>query len=97
MKSFLALIGRDLRLAYRARGEALLAVAFFVLVVALFPLAIGPEPRLLVRIAPGILWVAALLAVLLSLDRLFLADREDGSLDLLHLAPLPDGTWYSYR
>ncbi len=89
MKSFLLLIGRDLRLAYRARGEALLAVAFFVLVVALFPLAIGPEPRLLVRIAPGILWVAALLAVLLSLDRLFLTDREDGSLDLLHLAPLP--------
>lgn len=89
MRSFLSIAGRDLRLAFRARGEALLAVIFFVLVAALFPLALGPEPRLLARIVPGILWVAALLAVLLSLDRMFLTDREDGSLDLLFLAPLP--------
>lgn len=89
MNAFLRIAGRDLRLAYRARGEALLAVAFFLLVAALFPLALGPEPRLLTRIAPGIVWVAALFAVLLSLDRIFLADREDGSLDLLYLAPLP--------
>ncbi|MEX0921851.1 MAG: heme exporter protein CcmB [Rhodovibrionaceae bacterium] len=89
MSGFLRIAGRDLQLAYRARGEALLAVAFFLLVAALFPLALGPEPRLLTRIAPGILWVAALFAVLLSLDRIFLADREDGSLDLLYLAPLP--------
>lgn len=89
MSVFLRIVGRDLRLAYRARGEALLAVGFFLLVAALFPLALGPEPQLLLRIAPGILWVAALLAALLSLDRIFLADREDGSLDLLHLAPLP--------
>lgn len=89
MSGFLQIVARDLRLAYRARGEALLAVSFFLLVAALFPLALGPEPRLLARIAPGILWVAALLAALLSLDRIFLADREDGSLDLLHLAPLP--------
>ena len=89
MSGVIQIVARDLRLAYRARGEALLAVSFFLLVAALFPLALGPEPRLLARIAPGILWVAALLAALLSLDRLFLADREDGSLDLLHLAPLP--------
>jgi heme exporter protein B len=66
-----------------------MAAVFFVLVVLLFPLGVGPEAAILARIAAGVLWVAALLAALLSLDRLFQADYEDGSLDLLLLAPLP--------
>lgn len=84
-----ALVRRDLRLALRQRGDLLTAVLFFLLTAALFPFGIGPEPNLLLRIAPGILWVTALLAVLLSLERLFLADGEDGSLDLLLVSPLP--------
>ncbi|SMF11874.1 heme exporter protein B [Tistlia consotensis] len=89
MSGLWALIRRDLRLALRQRGDLLTAVLFFLLTAALFPFGIGPEPNLLLRIAPGILWVTALLAVLLSLERLFLADWEDGSLDLLLLAPQP--------
>ncbi|MGP1253715.1 MAG: heme exporter protein CcmB [Kiloniellales bacterium] len=84
-----ALVARDLRLALRQRGDALTVVLFFVLTAALFPFGLGPEPNLLARIAPGIVWVTALLAVLLSLERLFLADYEDGSLELLAQAPLP--------
>lgn len=89
MRPFLGLVGRDLRLALRQRADASLVVLFFVLAAALFPFAVGPEPELLARLAPGVIWVSALLAVLLSLERLFLADFEDGSLDLLALAPLP--------
>ena len=89
MSGFLAVVGRDLRLALRQRSDVLMAVLFFVLTASLFPFAIGPEPNLLIRIAPGIIWVTALLAVLLSLERLFLADFEDGSLELLALAPTP--------
>lgn len=84
-----ALVRRDLRLALRQRGDLLTAVLFFLLTAALFPFGIGPEPNLLLRIAPGILWVTALLAVLLSLERLFLADWEDGSLDLLLVSGQP--------
>ena len=73
---FAAVVGRDLRLALRQRGDALTVVLFFVLTAALFPFGLGPEPNLLARIAPGIVWVTALLAVLLSLERLFLADYE---------------------
>lgn len=80
---------RDLRLALRQRGDAALAVLFFVLAAMLFPFGVGPEPNLLARIAPGVVWVTALLAVLLSLERLFLGDYEDGSLELLVLSPLP--------
>ncbi|MCH6588458.1 MAG: heme exporter protein CcmB, partial [Proteobacteria bacterium] len=80
---------RDLRLALRQRADAGMVVLFFVLTAALFPLAVGPEPNLLARMAPGVIWVTALLAVLLSLERLFLADYEDGSLELLALGPLP--------
>lgn len=87
----LGLVGRDLRLALRQRADAGTVVLFFVLIAALFPLAIGPAPDVLVRIAPGVIWVTALLAVLLSLERLFLADFEDGSLELLALAPAPLG------
>jgi heme exporter protein B len=84
-----ALLVRDLRLAVRAGGGFGLALAFFLIVTILVPLGVGPEARLLAEIAPGILWVAALLSALLSLDRLFAIDREDGSLDLLALSPLP--------
>jgi heme exporter protein B len=87
--ALLALIARDLRLSLRQGADGPVVVMFFVLTVMLFPLGIGPEPTLLARIAAGVIWVAALLACLLSLDRLFQADYEDGSLDLLALSVLP--------
>lgn len=89
MTAFLRIAARDLRLALRQRSDALMVVLFFVLTGALFPFGIGPEPNVLARIAPGILWVTALLAVLLSLERLFLADYEDGALELMALSPTP--------
>jgi len=79
---------RDVRLATRAGGSAALALAFFAMTATLTPLAVGADLRLLARIAGGVLWVAAVLAALLSLDRLFQADFEDGSLDVLALGPL---------
>jgi len=87
--AFWALVARDLRLALRQGSDAALVVAFFVLAVVLFPLGVGPEPQLLARIAAGVVWVTALLAALLSLDRLFQQDYEDGSLEVIALAPLP--------
>lgn len=83
------LLQRDLRLALRQRGDLAMVVMFFVLAVSLFPFGVGPEPKLLKRIAPGIIWVTALLAVLLSIDRIFGNDFEDGSLEQLILSPLP--------
>jgi heme exporter protein B len=83
------LVRRDVRLALRQGGDAAMVIAFFFLAVILFPLGVGPEPEVLQRIAPGIVWVTALLAALLSLERLFLADYEDGSLEALALMPLP--------
>jgi heme exporter protein B len=88
MNAFLALLARDIRLATRAGGGAALALAFFGAVAALVPLGVGADLKLLGRIAGGVLWVAAVLAALLSLDRLFQADFEDGSLDQIALAPL---------
>ncbi len=88
MRSFRLLVFRDLRLAFRQGGDAAMVVGFFVLTVILFPFGVGPEPELLARIAAGILWVTALLAALLSLERLFQADWEDGSLEALALMPL---------
>lgn len=85
----IALLARDLRLAMRAGGGFGLGLAFFLIVVTLVPFGVGPEGGLLSRIAPGILWLGALLACLLSLDRIFALDWEDGSLDLLATAPLP--------
>lgn len=82
------LLLRDIRLSFRAGGGAMLALAFFASVAALVPLGIGPDLKLLARIAGGVLWIAAALAVLLSLDRLFQSDFEDGSLDLMALSPL---------
>jgi heme exporter protein B len=89
VSAFLAVVRRDLLLARRQGGGSLLAVAFFVLVAALFPFGVGGDPALLARVAPGVVWVSALLATLLSLDRLFQADFEDGSLDILALSPQP--------
>jgi heme exporter protein B len=86
--SFVALVSRDVRLAVRAGGSAALAIAFFSAVATLVPLGVGPDPGLLAKIAGGVLWVAAALAALLSLDRLYQADFEDGSLDLIVLSPL---------
>ena len=89
----IALVLRDLRLALRAGGGFGLGLAFFLIVVTLVPFGVGPESDILARIAPGILWLGALLACLLSLDRIFQLDFEDGSLDLLATAPLPmEGT-----
>ncbi len=89
MSRFGRLVGRDLTLALRQGSDATIAVMFFVLVVVLFPFGLGPEPNLLARIAAGVIWVAALLASLLSLDRLFQTDFEDGSLELMALGGLP--------
>ena len=79
---------RDLRLAARSGGSAALALAFFALMATLVPLGIGADLRLLARVAAGVLWVGAVLAALLSLDRLFQGDFDDGSLDLIALSPL---------
>ena len=85
----IALLLRDMRLAMRAGGGFGLSLAFFLIVVVLVPFGVGPEMGLLSKIAPGVLWVGALLACLLSLDRIFALDFEDGTLDLLATAPLP--------
>lgn len=85
----IALLTRDLRLALRAGGGFGLGLAFFLIVVTLVPFAIGPQAELLARVAPGVLWLGAMLACLLSLDRLLALDWEDGSLDLLATAPVP--------
>jgi heme exporter protein B len=85
----IALLSRDMRLAIRAGGGFGLGLAFFLLVAVIVPLGVGPEPATLAKIAPGILWVGALLSCLLSLDRIFALDFEDGSLDLLATSPVP--------
>ena len=86
-----ALLIRDLRLAVRAGGGFGLGLAFFLLIAVIVPLGVGPDPATLAKIAPGILWVGALLSCLLSLDRIFALDFEDGSLDLLATSPVPMG------
>ena len=89
MSPFVTLLTRDIRLAARSGGGAALALSFFALVATLVPLGVGADLNLLARVAGGVLWVAAVLAALLSLDRLFQGDFEDGSLDLISLSPLP--------
>jgi len=89
MKALAALLVRDLRLSFRTGGGALVGVLFFLVLVTLIPFALGPDLALLRRIGPAILWIGALLASLLALDRLLAADYEDGSLDLLLTAPAP--------
>jgi heme exporter protein B len=91
MRLFAAVLLRELHISLRHGSDTLLALLFFLLSGALFPLAIGPAPETLGRVAPGIVWVCALLAALLPLDRLFGADHDDGSLDLLLLCGLPAG------
>ncbi len=85
----LYIIARDLRLAWRRKADVLGTLFFFIIVVSLFPLGIGPEKNLLRAIAPGILWVAALLATMLSMSRLFTADYADGTLEQLAITPQP--------
>jgi heme exporter protein B len=89
MKALRALLVRDMRIAVRIGGGALMGVLFFLTVVTLVPFAIGPDLALLRRIGPAILWIGALLASLLALDRLFAADYEDGSLDLILMGASP--------
>jgi len=89
MSPFLSLLGRDLRLAYREGGAVGTTLGFYLLVIVLLPLGLGPDLNLLSRIAAGVLWVALLLAALLSLPRLFEADHEDGALEVMAQAPIP--------
>ena len=89
MSAFIALVRRDLVLSLRIGGGASLALVFFLMIVTLTPFAIGPDLNLLARIAPAILWIGAVLATLIGLDRLFQADAEDGTLDLLKSGQLP--------
>jgi heme exporter protein B len=89
MRALRALLVRDIRLAVRVGGGALMGVLFFLIVVAVVPFALGPDLRLLSRIGPAILWLAALLATLLGLDRLFAMDHDDGSLDLILMGQAP--------
>jgi len=86
---FATLLLRDIKLAARSGGSAALALSFFALVATLVPLGVGADLKLLMRVAGGVLWVGAVLSALLSLDRLFQGDFEDGSLDLIALSPLP--------
>lgn len=89
LRLLLAIVWRDLLLAYRRRADVLGSLFFFIIVVSLFPLGVGPEPGLLRTLAPGILWTAALLASMLALGRLFAPDHADGTLEQLALAPEP--------
>ena len=89
MSSLLALLRRDLALAFRQGGGVGTALGFFLTVVVLLPIGLGPEQALLQRMAPGALWIALLLSVLLSADRIFQQDYEDGSLDIMAMAPAP--------
>ena len=89
MSAFASLLRRDMRLSVRVGGGALMGALFFLVVVSMIPFAIGPDLALLARIGPAILWLGALLASLLALDRLFATDYEDGSLDLLMMGGMP--------
>lgn len=89
MSALLSLIRRDIRIALRIGGGALIGVLFFLTVVVLMPFALGPDLNLLARLGPAILWLGALLASLLTLDRLFTADQDDGSLDLILMSRTP--------
>jgi heme exporter protein B len=89
MRAFFCLLWRDVRLGLREGGAIGTALGFYLMVVSILPLGLGPDLNLLSRIAPGILWVALLLSALLSADRIFHADHEDGTLEALALGPLP--------
>jgi heme exporter protein B len=87
--AFMEMLLRDLRIAFRQRAELILPVLFFVVVVSMFPLAISPDPVILKNIGPGVIWVAALLSVLMSLQNLFRSDFDDGSIEQILLSPYP--------
>jgi heme exporter protein B len=87
--AFVVMLFRDLRIAFRQRAELMLPVIFFIVIVSLFPLAISPDPAVLKNIGPGIIWVAALLSILLSLQSLFRSDFNDGSMEQILLSPFP--------
>jgi heme exporter protein B len=89
LRYLIAVIRRDLKLAARRKGDWLTSQFFFVMVVSMFPLGIGPDPVILSKVAPGVVWVAALLASLLSLSRLYADDHRDGSLEQMLLSPNP--------
>ena len=89
MTALAALLVRDMRIAVRVGGGALIGVLFFLIVVVLMPFAVGPDLALLKKLGPAILWLGALLASLLTLDRLFTADHDDGSLDLIVMSRTP--------
>jgi len=89
MSVFLALVARDLRIAFRDGGAIGIALGFYLIVVAIVPIGLGPDLNLLSRIGPGLLWVALLLSALLSVDRIFHNDHEDGTLEVIALGPLP--------
>jgi heme exporter protein B len=89
MRAFIGVLRRDLKIAFRKHSELLNPIFFFILVVSLFPLGVGPSPKTLNEIAPGVIWVAALLATLESMERLFRSDFEDGSLEQLLVNPHP--------
>ncbi len=88
---FMAVVRREVSLSMKQKGEVLTPLFFFVIVTSLFPLGVGPESALLLRMAPGVLWVSALLAAMLSLQRLFAVDYADGSLEQMALSPTPLG------
>ncbi|MEZ5922990.1 MAG: heme exporter protein CcmB [Hyphomicrobiaceae bacterium] len=89
MSAFLALVSRDLRIAFKDGGAIGIALGFYLVVVAIVPIGLGPDLNLLSRIGPGLLWVALLLSALLSVDRIFHNDLEDGTLEVIALGPLP--------
>ena len=89
MKALLGLLKRDLRLAFRQGGGAGTALGFLLAVIVLLPIGLGPDQATLQRIAPGFLWIVLLLAVLLSADRIFQPDYEDGSLEIMAMSPVP--------
>ena len=91
LAGFVCVLRRDLRVAMRRRSDAFATLVFFVMVVSLFPLGVGPEPQLLRTMAPGVLWVAAMLASMLSLPRLFADDHSDGTLEQMLLSSYPVG------
>lgn len=95
--TFLVLLLRDLKLAYRQRAETVLPLFFFVVVASLFPLAVSPDPEVLKQTGPGIIWVACLLSVLLSLQSLFRADFQDGSIEQMLMSPHPTALLISAR
>lgn len=97
MSLFLAVLRRDLLLAWRARADLLVALSFFLIVASLFPFGVGSDPERLRAIGPGVVWVAALLAVLLGLPRLFEKDHESGVLEQLLLAPEPAVIWVAAK